>query len=462
MDSNTQHLYNRALFGTRPEDDPATGKKPSDILGKADETKMIRIVGMPETKPRVEKAMMTEEARKERQQRLKNEQLLLNITWFGQLTDPQTAWREKMTLFWHDHFACRTRLSYLAQQQNNTIRQHALGTFGDLLRAVSKDAAMLQFLNNQQNRKGHPNENFAREVMELFTLGRGNYSEDDIKNAARAFTGWTFEPNTYQFVFRERQHDFDTKTFRGKTGNFTGDDIINMILEDRQTAAFITRNLWKSFVHQERFNEPVIEELADQFYRSDYNISKLMIELFSHPEFYKEPYVGSHIKSPIELLAGIRVQTGGTFNRPENILFLQKAMDQVLFFPPNVGGWPQGKEWIDSSSLTFRMGLPTVLFKNTGTEFQGKDDGDVNNVTNQFKQAGKLSIRVDWNKLADRFTKTTEAETIKTLETFLLARPAVPTSLKLAAAAARGAGDEPARMQKLFTGFMSLPEYQLS
>lgn len=154
----------------------------------------------------------------------------INIAWFNQLGTTKQALREKMTLFWHGHFACRSKLAYLTQQQNNTMRTMALGKFSDLLMAVSKDSAMLEFLNNQQNRKESPNENFAREVMELFTMGRGNYTEDDIKNAARAFTGWAFGFDG-QFVFRERIHDYGDKVFLGKTGDFFGEDIINIILE---------------------------------------------------------------------------------------------------------------------------------------------------------------------------------------------------------------------------------------
>ncbi len=140
--------------------------------------------------------------------------------------DPLT---EKMVLFWHNHFACRTMVPFLAQQQNNVLRKYALGSFADMLMAVSKDPAMLQFLNNQQNKKGHPNENFAREVMELFTLGRGHYTEEDIKEAARAFTGWGFSLQG-EFQFRGKQHDEGEKTFRGKTKKYSGEDIIIAIL----------------------------------------------------------------------------------------------------------------------------------------------------------------------------------------------------------------------------------------
>ena len=163
----------------------------------------------------------------------------LNLQWLDLMASGGAALREKMALFWHGHFACRTlgRNPLFTQQYANTLRQHALGRFGDLLMAVSKEPAMLQFLNNQQNRKNAPNENFAREVMELFTLGRGNYSERDIKEAARAFTGWQFTVDG-QFVFREQVHDEEEKTIFGKTGAFKGEDVI---------ARFITAKIYRSF-----------------------------------------------------------------------------------------------------------------------------------------------------------------------------------------------------------------------
>src|ERR1017187_5564451 len=161
----------------------------------------------------------------------------LNLAWLDEMINSEAQIREKMSLFWHGHFACRVINIYFQQQLLNIIRENALGNFGDLLREASKSPAMLSFLNNQQNKKQHPNENFAREVMELFTLGRGNYTENDIKEAARAFTGWGFNLQG-EFVDRPFVHDNGKKTFLGKTGNFDGDDIIDILLEQKQTAQF--------------------------------------------------------------------------------------------------------------------------------------------------------------------------------------------------------------------------------
>ncbi|HEY3430030.1 MAG TPA: DUF1800 domain-containing protein, partial [Cyclobacteriaceae bacterium] len=391
----------------------------------------------------------------------KEAQIKLNTAWFSQLTDTEAVLREKMTFFWHDHFACRVRNAYLGQQQINTIRTHAVGKFGDLLMSVSKDPGMLQFLNNQQNKKDSPNENFAREVMELFTLGRGNYSEQDIKNAARAFTGWAFNPLTGEFLFRQRQHDFGSKTFRGKTGNFSGENIIGMILEDKQTASFITTKICNFFVGSE-LEKSILNELSNSFYQSGYDIHKLLLTIYSSDWFYEEKFKGNRIKSPVELIAGIQVHTNGTFNNPLNMVFLQKGLGQVLLQPPNVGGWPSGKEWIDSSSLTFRMSLPTLLMRNASSNFEAKDDGDANDGTNAAAKPGQMSYSVDWVALGKMFHQSTSEKTLEGVENFLLAKPTTQGNRKMIAAFAETGKTEPEFLKNAFIGYMSLPEYQLN
>src|SRR5665213_402250 len=188
-------------------------------------------------------------ARKMFAQQQRQQEKDLNLAWVNQMSITDRPLQEKMTLFWHNHFACRTINAWFAQQLNNIQRENALGNFRTLLVQVSESPAMLQFLNNQQNHKGHPNENFARELMELFTIGRGNYTETDIKESARAFTGWGFKPGG-EFVMREFFHDDGQKTFIGKAGNFTGDDIINMLLEKKETARFISNKLYKYLVNE--------------------------------------------------------------------------------------------------------------------------------------------------------------------------------------------------------------------
>ena len=175
-------------------------------------------------------------ARKMFMKEQRQEEKELNLTWINRMSTTDAPLQEKMTLFWHNHFACRSKNAAFAQQLNNIQRTNALGNFRTLLFQVAESPAMLQFLNNQQNQKGHPNENFAREVMELFTIGRGNYTETDVKESARSFTGYGFNKDG-EFVNRRFFHDDGQKTFMGKTGNFNGEDILNALLDKKGNGA---------------------------------------------------------------------------------------------------------------------------------------------------------------------------------------------------------------------------------
>ncbi len=298
----------------------------------------------------------------------------LNLLWLDKMINGEAQLLEKMSLFWHGHFACRVINIYFQQQLINTIRENALSNFGDLLRQVSKSPAMLSFLNNQQNKKQHPNENFAREVMELFTLGHGNYSEQDIKEAARAFTGWGFNGRG-EFVDRPFLHDNGVKTIFDKSGNFNGDDVIDLLLERKETAIFITAKIYRYFVNTTP-DINLINELACEFYQSGYNIQELLQKIFTSSWFYKDENIGIKIKSPIELLAGIRRFIPIDMENEDMQLLVQRALGQVLFYPPNVAGWPGGKNWIDSSSLMFRLTLPYIITGNTALTVSPKDDDD--------------------------------------------------------------------------------------
>jgi len=452
------HLYNRAGFGVPVQE--VKLKSPTALLSSASRESPIKTIDLPVVDSQ-EMVKMTKEERKKKFQKSKKDVLLLNATWLEQMSSPDAFVREKMTFFWHDHFACRTQAAYLVQQQNNVIRKHVLGSFKNLLTAVSKDPAMLLFLNNQQNKKDSPNENFAREVMELFTLGRGNYTETDIKNAARAFTGWAFNPKTGEYIFSPRVHDEGIKNFRGKRGNFSGDDILEFILEDKQTAEFITNKIWNYFVSQDVVDKEIVKSLSAGFYQSGYDIDKLMKSIFQSSWFYEDRFMGNRIKSPVELIVGIQVHTGGSFADETSPLFIQRALSQILFYPPNVGGWPQGREWIDSSSLTFRMSLPAVMLRNAESTIQAKDDGDVNNLTNQVKKS-QVSFSVDWTPIVNRFIKDTTESTLSEIESFLLSRPTTAENRLLVSKYASGATDDLEMVKRAYVSYMSLPEYQLN
>lgn len=386
----------------------------------------------------------------------------LNLQWLDRMAAGPGALREKMALFWHGHFACRTmgQNPLFMQQYANTIRRHALGRFGDLLMAVSKEPAMLQFLNNQQNRKNAPNENFAREVMELFTLGRGNYAEHDIKEAARAFTGWQFTPDG-QFVFRERVHDAGDKTVFGKTGPFTGEDVVAMLLEKPQTARFITSKLYRFFVNETE-DPKRVDALAGQFFKSGYDITGLMETIFNADWFYDPRHVAAHIKSPVELLAGMRHTLGVTFDQPQPQIFVQRTLGQLLFYPPNVAGWPGGKNWIDSSSLLFRMQLPNYVLKAADVTIRPKEDGDVNTEALARKGGNTFRTQVDWAGFEAAFAKTPDASLTDALAATLLPLPLRAEQRNLIEQQARSATTRSARIRSLTASLMSLPEYQLS
>ena len=386
----------------------------------------------------------------------------LNLQWLDRMASGNDALREKMALFWHGHFACRTmgRNPLFMQQYANTLRQNALGNFRDLLMAVSKEPAMLQFLNNQQNRKNAPNENFAREVMELFTLGRGNYSEYDIKEAARAFTGWQFTPEG-QFVFREKVHDEGEKKVFGKTGAFKGEDVIAMLLENQQTARFVTAKIYRFFVNETE-DKKRVDQLADQFYKSGYDIADLMETIFTADWFYDPKNVGAHIKSPVELLAGLRHTLGVQFDQPQPQIFVQRTLGQMLFYPPNVAGWPGGKNWIDSSSLLFRMQLPNYVLKAAEVTVQPKEDGDVNTQLLARKGGATFRTTVNWADFETAFAKTTDAGLTDALASFLLPLPLRPDQRILIEQQAKPGQSRSEQIRTLTAALMSLPEYQLT
>ena len=332
------------------------------------------MMGMTDPKD-VQKKINDPDLRKKLREQSRDDLKTMNITWLNTMINSEAQLREKMSLFWHGHFACRIQNSFFQQELLHIVRSNALGSFADMLKAVSKSPAMLQFLNNQQNKKSHPNENFAREVMELFTMGRGNYTENDVKEAARAFTGWGFNAKG-EFVFRRNQHDEGSKTFLGQTGNYNGDDILNILLENKQTANYISKKIYRYFVN-ENVDEVNQQWLSKRFYSNNYNIAKLLEDIYTSDWFYSEKNIGIKIKSPIELLAGVRRLLPMQLENDQSQLLFQRALGQILFYPPNVAGWPSGKNWIDSSSLMLRLRIPQILAANDAINIMPKGDDDV-------------------------------------------------------------------------------------
>jgi uncharacterized protein (DUF1800 family) len=423
-----QHLYLRAGFGASM-DTISRSEKLSRVklidqifAGSAHPTPLEAIT-MP-TQDEVQMAMTkdkTPEQKKMIREYTQEEDKKLNLAWLHRMMSGSEMLNEKMTFFWHDHFACKDENPIHSQSLNNTIRKYALGDFRQLLVAVSKEPAMLKFLNNQQNRKNAPNENFAREVMELFTLGRGNYTEADIKNAARAFTGWGFDRMEQTFEFRDKQHDYDSKTFLGKTGNLSGEEVLAIITDQKQCAHFITDNIYRYFVN-EKGNDERVASLADDFYTSGYDIAALMRNIFSADWFYDAENIGTRIKSPIELMAGLGRQFDPTFTNDRILLTVQRILGQLLFNPPNVAGWPNGKEWIDSSSLIFRTSLGKKTIQSSELNVMPKPDDDKtpNEMMKKEKRFDLIEAQINWDRMKAAFSAADDRGLISELGGYLL------------------------------------------
>lgn len=397
----------------------------------------------------------TPEQRKEVRRMDNQTGAMVRDEWMSRMAHTTGALREKMTLFWHDHFACRIKGSYRMQLQYNLFHTEALGSFRTLLHSIAKDPGMLVFLNNAQNRKGHPNENFAREVMELFTLGRGHYSEKDIQEAARAFTGWA-TTREHEYVFKQKHHDFGSKTIFGKTGPFSGEEVLDMLLEDRQTARYISGKLYKQFVNDK--GHPEIEKiLAKQLYESDYNLEGVMKTMFTADWFFDEANIGTRIKSPTEYVAGMMRTLGVSFANQKAMGTLQRMLGQELFRPPNVAGWPGGRTWIDSTTLLIRLKLPDFMFKGIDFPYANKEEGDAMDTAPNYRAVRRVKAEADWGKLNRHFKAVKDNDLSQAVSDLLIQPEIDPKRLE-----ARLLGDSrEERLKSYIINAMSLPEYQL-
>jgi len=444
-----QHLLWRSAFGPMAENaaalDSISQKELWKLLLKTSATKPEKInvaqnlvdgfFNGVSANMAVNKKDLDVNQRKQLRQQSQDDLKNLNLRWMNEMINSEAQLREKTALFWHGHFACRVINSFYQQDLLQIIRENALGNFGDLLRAVSKSPSMLQFLNNQQNKKQHPNENFAREVMELFTLGRGNYTENDIKESARAFTGWGFNPQG-EFVFRQFQHDKGEKTILGSTGDFDGDAVIDILLKQKQTAKFITQKIYKFYVNEE-LDAAEVSRLSTRFYDSGYDIKKLLEDIFTSENFYAEKNVGNKIKSPVELLVGIRRLLPMELENDKAQLFFQKTLGQILFYPPNVAGWPGGKYWIDSSTLMIRLRIPQIITANESLNIRPKTDDDVNMGMMQEEKLKKVqqytkgaTAVVDWPVVSKIFEATPREQLLQKIsETVLQTKSKIDTTM---------------------------------
>jgi uncharacterized protein (DUF1800 family) len=236
-------------------------------------------------------------------------------------------------------------------KQNELLRKMALGNFRTFVQQISRDPAMLDYLNNTQNRKAHPNENYARELMELFTLGIGNYTETDVKEAARAFTGWAHDGDDY--IFRKFDHDTGVKNFLGQTGNFNGDDVIDIVLSQKVATRFISNKLFTYFAYEE-IEDSLADALGNEFRNGNFELRPLVKMILNSKAFYSPQSIGSQIKCPIQLMLGTIRMMDLNIPLERGVLQALNQMGQVPFAPPNVRGWPGGRMWINTSTLFIR------------------------------------------------------------------------------------------------------------
>ena len=360
---NIYHLYRRAAFGISPSEaeklSSLTREEVVDGLLASSEEVTPLTIDLPDYDAffKRNKSGRLKELRKIIRKNAPKH-LDYNQAWLERLCDPAEALNERMTLFWINHFVCRDQVIYYAIQYYNLLRTNALGNFKDFVKQVTKAPSMMKYLNTNTNRKDHPNENFARELLELFTLGEGQYSEKDIKEAARAFTGYGSRLDG-SFFLKQMQHDFGTKEFMGWTADLDGDDIVNIICSKRECAQFICRKLYTYFVNT-KLNESHIEAMTEVFYK-DYDIKNLMRHVLMSDWFYAEENVGTKIKSPVDLLTSVYRVVPYEFEKPRQQLFVQRLLGQSLMEPPNVAGWPGGRNWINTNTLMIRMKLPSIF-----------------------------------------------------------------------------------------------------
>lgn len=364
------------------------------------------------------------EIRKEIRRRLRFMSWELKSWWYLEMIYTDSPLTEKMVLFWHNHFTSslkKVRFPSLMYRQNALFRRYAGGNFGKLLYAISKDPAMVIYLDSVSNRRGKPNENFARELLELFTLGEGHYTEQDIKQAARAFTGYGLN-HERKFRFFPRRHDWGEKVFMGQRGYFTGDDIISILLKNPQTSRFIVKKLWREFI------SPVpdakeVERLAEIFRRSDYELKPLLRAIFTSPHFWDSKNRGVMIKSPVELLVGTIRVLGYPIRDGRFLPLLGRYLGQDLFDPPNVKGWPGGEAWISTTTFLRRR---QVLRRFLSLGELSRGGGRMFAMMGKMMAGmGKLSMVGKVKRRLMAYPELDESFQLEMLESTLLARPMV-------------------------------------
>ncbi|MEP7014810.1 MAG: DUF1800 domain-containing protein [Verrucomicrobiota bacterium] len=372
------HLLNRAAFGGAPTEIEAARKKGLAVVLRelVDVTSAAANVQPPAWAhaQNIRAQRMAVRAAKEQggnfQEKVRKVRMMegdnvldLRRWWLERMMNSPAPLLEKMTLFWHGHFATsvqKVRDGYWMWLQNDTLRRNAFGSFATLVREMSRDPAMMIYLDLQQSQREHPNENWARELMELFTVGIGNYTEQDIRESARAFTGYRIDMTTQQFRFAVRQQDLGPKAFMGRSGPLNGDDIINILVSKPACAQFIGRKLWRFFVEDDP-SQQTVDAVASSIRAHNYEMRPVLREIFGSADFYSDRVRRAQIKSPVQYIVQTSKLLEAQLPSPVAAQNAMREMGQILFAPPNVKGWDGGKAWISTSTLLFRYNFANYL-----------------------------------------------------------------------------------------------------
>jgi uncharacterized protein (DUF1800 family) len=432
------HLLNRAGFGGTPGEieqllvlgpERAVARfvdyeqLPDSILAPEwaapDPQRAARIRAARNASPEERRKIFQEEQRNQRQRLIE-----LKAWWLRRMVQGTRPFQEKLVLFWHGHFATsmeKVRDAYLMWRQNDLFRRLAMGHWGEMLVAVAKDPAMLLWLDQAQSRKEHPNENFAREVMELFALGEGHYTEKDITEGARALTGWSYDRLEREFIERPFWHDRGEKVIFGQSGNFDGNDFLRLIVEQPQAARFITAKLWNYFAGTEPSPE-LVGALAAEFRAAGNRFKPVLRRMLLSEEFYAPSVIRCQVKSPVQWLVGSVRMLERELPPPLACFALTRNLGQDLFAPPNVKGWEGGVSWITTNTLMARYNEAATLVQGDLSAFAGMGLGNrpVQNQNLQRRLQNAQLPGIDVEKLLTERERANKDALLAALEKRLL------------------------------------------
>jgi uncharacterized protein (DUF1800 family) len=476
------HLLNRAGFGGTPQEIQALAALGPEkaVAHLVDYEKIPDPTPDPDwAKPDPERGKlaakvrtMTEQERRQlrqEEQKLQRDRILeLRYWWLQRMAHGPRPLQEKLTLFWHGHFATsveKVRDSYLMWRQNELFRRLASGNWLQMLIEVGKDPAMLVWLDQAQSRKEHPNENFAREVMELFALGEGHYTEKDITEGARALTGWSYDRVTQKFVERPSWHDEGAKTIFGQTGNFGPEDFLEMIVAHPQASRFIVGKLWLFFAG-EPASEALVEALASLFRQSGNNFKPVLRTIFQSEEFYAPGTIRNQVKSPVQWLVGTVRMLERDLPPQLVSVNLLRTLGQDLFAPPNVKGWDGGLSWITTNNLLARYNEAALLVQGDTSMLSAamlKRNPKANSAQMEKRLKNVKMGAVQVEKVVTEKERTDKEALVAALERRLLQSRLKPRQEKVLRDFLDGLGplDEPDILHAIRL-VMSTPEYQLT